>query len=731
MVRFKVLTDNYLPPPIRACLKMLKGMFHEFLESSTIHGLSHISQGESRLSRFLWLVIVATCFGTAIYMITNSYKEWQASPVSTTITTHPITELKFPAVTVCPPKGTNTALNYALRNVKTDSLTDIEREKLKRMAKEVFMENPSRRQARQMKRELSVENMRSILDEEMSFPQIDENNQVTLKFQKKQGSFKTPGFRDPNYKGDFYTKNHSFHLVFEVKSDVFHDNDIVISVQTEGNWSYRIKETGYQVYDRLLSMPEAEKFCISQGGHLASVTSQAENNEIANAASRHSGYVWLGAKRLGITDKMSWLDKREWQYTDWVAYATGSEPTNKIGENCVMFCPIPVSCSGGLRGTWYDDPCDLALRPVCLIPPTAPSVKLPSAASGNDTFLISKQSVSTRSTFQFWWSHEADADEVIGLSPGFQLTWWTQKRTNKVNMPWLQQTFLSQGKESLQESSDRTSENEGLRNHTKEMISRQKRWSIGGLFSGKPENAENAESKSENAESKLENAESKPENAESKPENAESKPEKADWEPKNAKWGMVNLAQTSRLQNQTDLLRSEVLNQRWSIEILEEGSCLGDKKAEFVINQTMERMKMDYKKHPEISDEDIELGVELYSYLHYCDEKVVEAAKLSVFFEELLTNHSLKTVVATTMNNIQPRVGNKLKDLSAMNTWFEYLDKKLNFSLGPIFVELLSSTELRSLLELDPPFLRNYAELIGKCINEGYCGGVANIKGRR
>ena len=74
------------------------------------------------------MLIVAACFCTAIYMITNSYNEWQTSPVSTTITTHPITELKFPAVTVCPPKGTNTALNYALRNIKTDSLTEIERQ---------------------------------------------------------------------------------------------------------------------------------------------------------------------------------------------------------------------------------------------------------------------------------------------------------------------------------------------------------------------------------------------------------------------------------------------------------------------------------------------------------------------------------------------------------------------------------------------------------------------------
>ena len=83
---------------------MASTAFREFLESSTVHGLVHISTANSRTARTAWVVIVVACFATAIYMITNSYKEWQESPVSTTITTNPITELEFPTVTVCPPR---------------------------------------------------------------------------------------------------------------------------------------------------------------------------------------------------------------------------------------------------------------------------------------------------------------------------------------------------------------------------------------------------------------------------------------------------------------------------------------------------------------------------------------------------------------------------------------------------------------------------------------------------
>ena len=40
----------------------------EFLESSTIHGLVHISTAKSRAARTAWAAIVVACFATAIYI---------------------------------------------------------------------------------------------------------------------------------------------------------------------------------------------------------------------------------------------------------------------------------------------------------------------------------------------------------------------------------------------------------------------------------------------------------------------------------------------------------------------------------------------------------------------------------------------------------------------------------------------------------------------------------------
>ena len=134
---------------------MLTNLIQEFLENSTIHGLVHISTAKSRLARAAWFAIVVACFAMAIMMITTSYKEWQESPVSTTITTHPITELEFPTVTVCPPRGSNTALNHLLEKVKDVNFTKEERTTLLNISREVFLETPNKKLAKQMTELLS------------------------------------------------------------------------------------------------------------------------------------------------------------------------------------------------------------------------------------------------------------------------------------------------------------------------------------------------------------------------------------------------------------------------------------------------------------------------------------------------------------------------------------------------------------------------------------------------
>ena len=183
-------------------------LIREFLESSTIHGLQHISTANSRTARLTWVTIIVVSFAFAMHMITSSYKEWQESPVSTTITTHPISELEFPTVTVCPPRGSNTALNHLLEKVKDVNFTEEERQELLDITKEVFIQIPNKEYAKQMADLISDDHMRSIVNGLGRMPEVDEKMIALVSFEP-EGNFRTPGFADPDYKGDFYKRNQS------------------------------------------------------------------------------------------------------------------------------------------------------------------------------------------------------------------------------------------------------------------------------------------------------------------------------------------------------------------------------------------------------------------------------------------------------------------------------------------------------------------------------------------
>ena len=76
----------------------------EFLESTTIHGLSRIASSKSKPAKVGWLLVVIFGFGIAGFVIHSSFSEWDDSPVSTTITSCLVADLPFPNVTICPPK---------------------------------------------------------------------------------------------------------------------------------------------------------------------------------------------------------------------------------------------------------------------------------------------------------------------------------------------------------------------------------------------------------------------------------------------------------------------------------------------------------------------------------------------------------------------------------------------------------------------------------------------------
>ena len=105
--------------------------------TSPIRDFNHTQQTLS--FKIIWTGVVCLSFLGAGLLIGKSYKEWQESPVATSITTRPINGLDFPIVTICPPKGSNTALYHDLVSVGNGSLSEKERRALKESASKIFV----------------------------------------------------------------------------------------------------------------------------------------------------------------------------------------------------------------------------------------------------------------------------------------------------------------------------------------------------------------------------------------------------------------------------------------------------------------------------------------------------------------------------------------------------------------------------------------------------------------
>ena len=129
----------------------------EFLEASTIHGLSHIGEN-SRVVRLLWICVVIAGFTGAGVLIHQSFSSWADSPISTTIETLPISEAPFPLVTVCPPRRSYTNLNYDLMSMENVRMDDQTRARLIRLAVQMINDAIFERDLQLMKVESGLSN---------------------------------------------------------------------------------------------------------------------------------------------------------------------------------------------------------------------------------------------------------------------------------------------------------------------------------------------------------------------------------------------------------------------------------------------------------------------------------------------------------------------------------------------------------------------------------------------
>ena len=320
--------------------------------------------------------------------------------MSTTITTQPINELQFPEVTVCPPRESNTVITHALNKVKSVNFTKDERERVKNLTNEMFLDIPNKKYAEQIAELLSIENIRSIGKSQAKMPEVDHQGVITMSSSALEGSYRTPGFGDSDYHGDFYKKSQSLHFILDLPYDIrdmVGDSDaFVISVQSGGKWSYRLQENRLQLYKVGLNHSEAEEFCVKRGGHLVSVSTQEEQDGLATFAD--GSHVWLGGKR-GSDENWYWFDGKTWGFQQ--------APCQVSNVRCILASP---------SGSWRCEECTDENFYICAIPTEM--------TSHNKTFLLERPYL-TSPSFHFWWNH--NPANMAGPNRGFKISW---KRNN-------------------------------------------------------------------------------------------------------------------------------------------------------------------------------------------------------------------------------------------------------------------------------------------------------------
>ena len=93
------------------------------------------------LKRHLDMAFSGHC-ETSRRFIDSSIQDWADSPVSTTIETLPIADIRLPRVTVCPPRNTFTNLNHDLTTLEQVTLSNATREQLTKYAVRLIQDRP-------------------------------------------------------------------------------------------------------------------------------------------------------------------------------------------------------------------------------------------------------------------------------------------------------------------------------------------------------------------------------------------------------------------------------------------------------------------------------------------------------------------------------------------------------------------------------------------------------------
>ena len=309
-------------------------IFKEFLESSTIHGLVYISTSKTTVQKTIWSIIVVIAFGSALKLIGNSYLEWEVDPVSTSVSTHPIEELDFPNITICPPSGYNTALNYDLVEASKLTLTDEDRSNITLAARQAFLIDSYSDFSDLMLAVTNPTNIEAINSGLQRAPTPYSQDGFEVTSWAPSGSLSTPWFGQTfggaaGSKLDqlFYKTNHSYHYILDmsqIPSSETVDNNwfLVLNIEVKTREEKLWKETvqiskgapkTFKFFSEEMYWHKIDPYCVYEGGRFASILTDEEQTQAESVLPSTRNTIvgatsdsWIGGTVDGCD--ITWVD---------------------------------------------------------------------------------------------------------------------------------------------------------------------------------------------------------------------------------------------------------------------------------------------------------------------------------------------------------------------------------------------------------------------------------------
>ena len=274
-------------------------------------------------AKLIWIVCVCLGFFGSAILIKASYNKWQESPIETTITTFPLNDLDFPQVAVCPPKGSNSALNYDLMKANKISFSTELRENFKNFVWKNLVSDQHMIYVQDMLSMVSATDIQNMYYGQQSLPKpYGSSAGYKITFETVSGTAQTPKFGQPRCEKEF-TLIRDLHFVLDLRNPTWSLSNWSVEVQLEtdldsGTEKVEIRKgPQYALFTIRKTWKDAEAQCQKVGGHLASIRNQEEQTEVEKVlGSSESTKVWIGLKQRR-NEVYEWNDGSEMNFTKW------------------------------------------------------------------------------------------------------------------------------------------------------------------------------------------------------------------------------------------------------------------------------------------------------------------------------------------------------------------------------------------------------------------------------